>query len=229
MNIITNTNPIITASRELNKVLAVYTKQPVLLMLSGGSALAILENIDVSFLGPHITITTLDERFSTNTNINNFAQITKTGFYKKAMEQGVQTIETTIESNATLQETGENFNTKLHHWVESHKNNVIIATMGVGSDGHTAGIFPHQLNLNLDITNWVISYKVPPETNQYTMRITTTPIFLKTQITKAICLITGKEKRTVLDAIQSTNCNPEDMPACIMKDMPSVTIITDIY
>ena len=228
MNIINDTTPAITAATQLNHVLAMYTARPVLLMLSGGSALTILEHVDVSLLGPHITITTLDERFSPDLNINNFAQIAATDFYRKAREQGVHTIATTVAADETLSEAGERFDTALHHWRETHADGVVIATMGVGSDGHTAGIFPHQPSLDPETTDWVVSYEVPPEVNPYTMRITTTPTFLKTHVTHAICLITGEAKRDVLQSMQRADCTRADTPACIMRDMSSVTIVTDL-
>lgn len=229
MKIITDTTPAITAAEQLDQVLAMYTKRPVLLMLSGGSALTILEHVDMSLLGPHVTITTLDERFSIDLTVNNFSQITATDFYKKTAEQGVQTISTIVKNHETLSEAAKRFDTALHHWSESHRDGLVIATMGVGPDGHTAGIFPQQPNLNPETTDWVVSYEVPPEINPYTKRITVTPTFLKTQVTEAICLIAGEGKRDVLRNIQSDDCVLTDMPACVMKDMSSVTVVTDIH
>lgn len=228
MEVITSQNPVVTAVTRLNEVLASYAARPILLMLSGGSALAILEHMDVTLLGPHVTVTTLDERFSTDSEINNFTQITTTDFYKKAAEQGTRSISTIIKDSETLLEAGKRFDTALHHWRESHRDGVIVATMGVGAEGHTAGIFPHQPSLDPETTDWVVSYEVPPEVNPHTTRITTTPSFLKTQVTQAICLITGEEKRDVLQSIQSADCAFVDMPACVMRDMSSVTVVTDL-
>lgn len=229
MKIITSTTPAVTAADQLNELLALSTAQPVLLMLSGGSALTILERVDVALLGPHVTITTLDERFSTDSTVNNFAQIAATTFYRKAIERGVQTISTEVGADETLTEAGVRFDTALHHWRESHEAGVVIATLGVGTDGHTAGIFPHQPSLGLEAADWVVSYEVSPEVNLHTRRITTTPTFLKTQVTQAICLITGEEKRDVLQSLQRTDCAFADIPACVMKDMQSVTVITNLH
>jgi len=228
MEIIGSQNPAVTAADQLNEVLASHTAQPVLLMLSGGSALKILEHVDVTLLGPHVTITTLDERFSTEPTINNFAQIAATDFYKKAVAQGVQAISTIVENDETLSEAGKRFDAALHHWRASYRDGVIIATMGVGSDGHTAGIFPHQPHFDFETTDWVVSYEMPSEVNLHTMRITITPSFLKTQASHAVCLITGEEKRNVLQSIRSDDCAFVDMPACVMRDMSLVTIVTNI-
>lgn len=228
MEVITSTTPANTASEYLNKTLQEYRTQSVLLMLSGGSALTILNHLDIALLGPHVTITTLDERFSIEPAENNFTQITSTPFYREAKDQGAQYISTEVQTNETLTEAGQRFNVALHHWRETHKDGVMIATMGVGNDGHTAGIFPHQKSLGPEITDWVVSYEIPSEVNPHTMRITTTPSFLKTQVSRAICLITGEAKRDVLQNIQSEECSLLNTPACVLKDMPSVTVVTDI-
>lgn len=228
MEVITSQTPVVTAAENLNKLLASCTLQPTLLMLSGGSAIAILEYVDVSLLGPHVTITTLDERFSTDQSVSNFAQIIATDFYQQVTARGVMAISTLVRASDTLSGAGERFTTALHGWREAHQDGVVIALMGVGSDGHTAGIFPHQPNLNPATTDWVVAYEVSAEVSRYTMRITTTPLFLKTEVAHAICFITGEEKRSVLEHIQDVDCTPTDMPACIVKDMSSVTLITDI-
>jgi len=229
MHIITDATPAITAATQLDQVVSMYAERPLLLMLSGGSALTILEHVNVSLLGPHVTITTLDERFSMDPAVNNFAQIAATHFYRKAVEQGVQTIATVVGTDETLSEAGERFDTALHHWKESQRDGAVVTTMGVGADGHTAGIFPHQPGLDTETADWVVAYEVPPSVNPYTMRITVTPTFLKTQVAQAICLITGKEKRNVLQRMQRADCALTDMPACVMHDMPLVTVVTDIH
>jgi len=80
MKVITSPTPVTVAADHLNQALTEYRTQSVLLMLSGGSALTILEQVNVSLLGPHVTITTLDERFSIDSTVNNFAQIAATNF-----------------------------------------------------------------------------------------------------------------------------------------------------
>jgi len=227
MKIISSDAPAITAANYLNQSLNENTARSVLLMLSGGSALTILEHIDISLLSPRITITTLDERFSTDPAVNNFAQIKATDFFPQAIAQGIETISTTVEDNETLEEAGERFTTALHHWKNTHPDGVVIATMGVGIDGHTAGIFPHQSNFDYETADWVVSYEIAPEVNPYTQRITVTPTFLKTQITQVIGLITGEEKREVLDQLQDSDCSFTEVPACVIRDMQSVAIVTD--
>lgn len=227
MEIISSDTPAITAANYLNQCLNENTSRPVLLMLSGGSALTILEHIDISLLSPRVTITTLDERFSTDSAVNNFAQIKATNFFPHAIAQGIETISTIVKDSETLEEAGERFTTALHHWKNTHLDSVVIATMGVGSDGHTAGIFPHQPNFDYETADWVVSYEIPPEVNPYTKRITVTPAFLKTQITQVIGLITGAEKREVLNKLQDSDCSCNKVPACLMRDMQSVVIVTD--
>lgn len=229
MEVIVSATPISLAADHLSQLLAENNEKPVLLMLSGGSALGLLEYIDISALGPNVTITTLDERFSTDSSVNNFAQIAATNFYKIAVEQGAETIPTLVKNDETLLHAGEHFANALHLWRDKHPQGVIITTMGVGSDGHTAGIFSQQPGLDFATNDWVVAYEVSANSNPYTKRITVTPKFLQTQITHAICVIMGDKKCTVLKHIQDAECTLADVPACILKEMPSVMITTDIH
>ena len=56
----------------LNKLLLENKDAPVLLLLSGGSSLSILDYVNTSSLGENLTITMLDERFSQEAEANNF-------------------------------------------------------------------------------------------------------------------------------------------------------------
>jgi 6-phosphogluconolactonase/glucosamine-6-phosphate isomerase/deaminase len=228
MNIITSPTPAMIAGTELGRLLETYEQQPILLLLSGGSALSILDYVDTKNVGPNLTITTLDERFSIDPTVNNFAQIQATDFFFRAQAQGAMSIATTILADDSLVTTGARFTNELHTWRNTHPKGIIIATMGVGPDGHTAGIFPHQPEFDFTTSNWVQAYTLTPDTNPYTKRITVTPTFLTSQVTHAIGYITGEKKRPLLEQLRNSQCSPQDTPACIMQAMPAVTIVTDI-
>lgn len=228
MDIIASSTPAHTAAEALNGIFQQQRETPLLLLLSGGSALLILEYIDVSLLGSHITITTLDERYSSDSASNTFAQISATDFFQRAIANGARIISTAIESDETLPEAGARFATALHHWRDNHPDGVMVATVGVGNDGHTAGIFPNQPGLDVETADWVVAYEVSPGVNPHPKRITITPSFLKNHIRYAVGLVIGEEKRNVLHALQKPDCSPAALPACILKEMQSVTIVTDL-
>jgi 6-phosphogluconolactonase/glucosamine-6-phosphate isomerase/deaminase len=219
------------AAQILNTTLEQSHGHPVLLMLSGGSALSILEHVDTSIISNNFTITVLDERFSDDLKINNFEQITKTKFYDLAIANGAKSIPTNIFSSGTLAEAGERFEHALRAWKQNNPNGIIIATMGIGPDGHTAGLFPHQEKADREVdfsgNAWVCAYEVPSEVNPYTQRFSVTFTFLRTCVDEAIVYAVGEEKRLIIEKIQRTNCRLEDVPASIIKELRRVTVITD--
>ena len=229
MEIKRSTAPAVTAGEELSTTLEHYQDKPTLLLLSGGSALSILDYVSNVVLGPKLTITTLDERFSTDLNINNFAQIKATEFYERARGHGASEIDTSISSDDSLQETGQRFEASLQDWREKHPDGIMIATMGVGADGHTAGIFPNQPSFDYESDNWVVAHELTSGANPYAKRITVTLLFLKTQVTHAIGYIISEEKRSVFDSLQNDSFSLKELPACILKEMASVVVITDLY
>lgn len=229
MDIKRSTTPEVTAGEELSTLLKYYKDKPTLLLLSGGSALSMLDHVSDDALHPNLTITTLDERFSTDPAINNFAQIKTTAFYKRASDRGVTTIDTSVTETDTLEKSGKRFETALRNWRDENPKGVIIATMGVGVDGHTAGIFPGTQNEYFSDDDWVVAYEVPKSVNPHTKRITVTPRFLLEQVTHAVGFIVGDEKKSVLDNIKKESCSHREVPACVMREINSVTVITDIY
>lgn len=227
MEIIYSTTPAETTGEQLSNLLQQHADTPTLLLLSGGSALALLDHVSEAALGPQVTFTTLDERFSTDEAVNNFAQIKATTFYERAITRGAATIDTSVSAADTLAEASARFATALHEWRTTHPHGVVITTMGVGSDGHTAGIFPEQAHSNYQTTDWVLAETLPESVNEHRERITVTPTFLLHEVTHALGYITGEAKQTVFDKLTKPDCDTATMPACILRDIRSVTIITD--
>src|SRR4051812_39427929 len=73
------------AGEHLNQFLLENKKQPILLVLSGGSSFALLDYVGKNTLGENLHISMLDERFSQDPAINNFSQFQKTDFYTDAL------------------------------------------------------------------------------------------------------------------------------------------------
>lgn len=72
--------------------------------------------------------------------------------------------------------------------------------MGIGQDGHTAGIFPGDHGFDFDGDVWVVGYFVPKEVNQYQERVTVTNTYLQTEIAQAIVYAVGEEKYNMRSA-----------------------------
>ncbi len=216
------------ASEKLNLLLQ---NQRVLLLFSGGSALKILESINSSILSKKVTVSVLDERFSFDESENNFSQITKTSFYRNALENHCQFIDTRPNLNETMEELDKRFEDDLKKWKEKNVDGKIIATQGIGQDGHTSGIMPFPENTSLfhklfeDERKWVIAYDAGDK-NQFPLRITTTLPFLK-MIDYSILYATGSSKKHVLQKALSPNTQLHEYPCRVIQKMKNVEIFTD--
>ena len=219
------------AGKVLTEVLRAHAQKPILLMLSGGSALSVLEYVKVEIIGSHITITVLDERFSLDSTINNFTQLEQTAFYAACVERNAHFIPTKVSDGDSIEKVRDRFDSALHKWKEQHPDGVIIATMGIGKDGHTAGIFPGKYAVDFNGGSWVSSYNVPNEVNPYPDRITVTNTFLREQVDEAILIVTGGEKAQIFkelyDLLQQGE-NKFEKPMSVILKMKKVILCTDL-
>jgi len=226
MKIIETEQPKEDAGQALTDALREHSKKSILLMVSGGSAFSLLDFVEPSVLGPHITLTVLDERFSSDPAINNFTQLEQTKFFASCINKRVQTISTKVLEYESLHGLHNRFDTALHTWKEQNEDGVIIATMGIGPDGHTAGIFPGEHGVDFNDNTWVVGYTVPKEVNQYPERVTVTNTFLRNKVDQAIVYAVGSDKYRLIQKLQATETSIQEIPATIFKEMPFLIIFT---
>lgn len=219
------------AGEHLNAILIENKKRPVLLMLSAGSALSILDYVGKNALGENLTISVLDERFSVDPAVNNFARLQKTDFYTEGLEAGCGFFGTLPRAGETIESLAQRWETNLKTWDKESLGGLIIATLGMGPDGHTAGIFPfpedptkfEKLFLS---EPWVTAYNAG-EKNQYSERITTTLAFFK-MIDLGLAFVCGPEKKENLDKVISGQGNLSALPALSWREIKNVKIFTDL-
>ena len=231
MEIIETKSPREDAGEALSEALLEHKSVPILLMLSGGSAFTILNFVLPEALGPHVTVTMLDERYSTDSEINNFTQLEQTDFFKTCIERETQIISTKIREDESMEGLIDRFSMALHSWKEQNKDGVVLATMGIGSDGHTAGIFPGEHGVDFNGSDWVVGYSVPKEVNEYTDRVTVTNTFLIECVHKAIMCITGKEKSQIVSELNNLIRKSADSsvkPMKVILKMNEVSLYTDL-
>ncbi len=219
------------AGENLNKLLADNKNRPVLLMLSAGSSLNILEYVGITVLGPNLTVSVLDERFSDDPAVNNFSQLQKTDFYKDAFDSEASFFGTLPRKGETAGQLCERWEKNLKNWRAENPGGLVIASLGMGPDGHTAGIFPYPENENLfnelfNGKNWVVSYDAGNK-NKYPERITTTLTFLKL-IDIGLAYIIGAEKKDKLEAVISKTGKLHELPALIWHTIKDVRVFTDL-
>lgn len=219
------------AGEALNNFLKNFKDKPVLLLLSGGSALTLLDYVGQKNLGENLTVSVLDERFSQDGQVNNFIQIQQTDFYTDAQTANASFFGTLPRVGETKENLARRWQDNLKKWHEQHPQGKIFATVGMGADGHMAGIFPlpedqTKFNQLFNAADWVVAYNALGK-NQYPERVTTTFTFFK-EIDEAIGYICGQEKKSKFEALISKTGQLQTLPALGLYKIKHVQIFTDI-
>ena len=101
-----------------------------------------------------------------------------------------------------------------------HTTDKVIGQLGIGADGHIAGILPQSPALQSKAL--VAGYQAADYT-----RITLTFLALR-QIDAAYVFAYGREKRAALDRLCDGDYHIEDQPAQILRDLSEVYIYNDL-
>jgi 6-phosphogluconolactonase/glucosamine-6-phosphate isomerase/deaminase len=232
--VFTSLTPAQDAARRVHELLLEHQHTDVLLLLSGGSALTVLEQLDTTPLSERMTISVLDERYTFDDNASNFSQLTKSAFFERARKQHVNVIDPRPAEDEDLLDTARRFDLALKHWHITHHDGIVIATMGIGTDGHTAGILPHPNNpetfteLFHHQTRCVKGYHVDQRVSPYQDRMTVTNTYLLRHVDHAIVYVVGEEKHSALGAVCVKDGEFHKTPARILNSMRDVALYTDI-
>jgi 6-phosphogluconolactonase/glucosamine-6-phosphate isomerase/deaminase len=219
------------AGEHLNQLLIENKAKPVLLMVSGGSALAILDYVGKTALGPNLTVSVLDERFSQDPAVNNFAQLQKTEFYKDAFEAEASFFGTLPRKEDTMEALAKRWEENLRKWREENPMGLIVATLGMGPDGHTGGVMPYPENAEkfnnlFESKPWVKAYDAGNK-NPHKERVTTTLTFLK-QINFGFAFVCGQDKKENLDKVIKKQGEFIKIPALAWHNIENVSVFTDL-
>ena len=161
----------------------------------------------------------VDERFGTPLHAqSNELMIQKTGLPDYLSSQ--QILYDTVLSGTDFQETVTVYEKKIQHLFAAHQKSV--AVMGIGEDGHTAGILPHT---KYDHSQWVIGYE---SHDQYLKRITLSFEGLN-QISSFVLLIFGEAKRQAFQAMFKKHTLEAVPAAFYTKTILPVTVFTDLH
>ncbi|MFT5037420.1 MAG: 6-phosphogluconolactonase/glucosamine-6-phosphate isomerase/deaminase [Candidatus Azotimanducaceae bacterium] len=202
-----------------------------LVLLSGGSALSVLDSIDNAVLGPHITFMMADERFSDDPKINNYLQFTQTELYRQVGESGAKTINSVPDpKKGSSEETALSIEKTFEYYFKVHEDCYVLALMGIGEDGHIAGIFPKKSVGDFSqkfITN-TLYISVHEKENKHQERMTITPYFIKKHVNEIVIFASGKNKcNGILQQLQNTDSSEHEVPALMLSRHKNATLYTD--
>jgi 6-phosphogluconolactonase/glucosamine-6-phosphate isomerase/deaminase len=205
----------------------------VLLLLSGGSNLDYLNHISTENIDSRVTISTLDERCTTDPTKNNMAQIKNTTFYGRSKKNGCNFIDTTIQNGESRTQMVARINQKLLDWFEKNPEGEVIITAGIGADGHIAGMKPlpkekfNDLFANGNPDQLVVGYDASNVDPENPKRNTTTMNFFRKVKNYAKVILYAINKDEALQKIAAREGLLNETPARVLKEMKNVTIFSN--
>ncbi|TAK58975.1 hypothetical protein EPO14_01505 [Patescibacteria group bacterium] len=219
------------AGTYLSSLIAKEGNAPLLILFSSGSALEILSYAATPEDTSNLTLGVLDERFTKNPKENNCVSLKETSFYKNVVIGGARIIDTSMrfERVETLAET---MNSAWEKWIKENPGGHILATFGMGADGHTSGIMPYPEDSGMfdilfeDERKAVVGYDARGK-NPIPLRATSTLPFLRTHITGGVVYIAGENKRPALERVLCDTGTIAETPARIFKEMKSIRLFTN--
>lgn len=208
------------AAQHIAKRLFTLVKEgkSVLWLVSGGSNAPIQTmamDLVPDYLSKHIAIIPIDERWGPyNHPESNTAKLRKAGFDPKHAEW----IDL-LEENLSPADTAKLLNDFMAR--EIGVNDYIFATLGMGPDGHIAGILPHSPALHR--SDLAIYYKA----NDFT-RITLCADAIAAHCNEVVLSVFGKSKTNAIEALASRDDQRENVPVMILKEIDNCTVFNDI-
>jgi len=231
------------ALEKLTRKIEENKDRKILLLLSGGSVVAMYGRLG-EFLKEYdgkIALGQVDERFrpkakfkmqnakcKINVDINK-ERIGETGLWNICEERGIPYF--TVSGEGTLIESANEYNETMRQCFNEY--NFKIAVLGIGEDGHTAGLIPGY-GREWDREKLVVGYKLNHESRiknqelRIKERITMTPRALR-KLDDALVAAFGEKKKDALVRIvrDEKHHNIDQTPGIIIREIKSVDLITD--
>lgn len=205
----------------------------ILLLLSGGSGVEMYPYLkewmekQKEGLAKNLTVGLIDERYGTVGHADsNEKQIRDTGFYEVVEEKGGKVL--SVLTGKDSEQEARRYESAVRQSID--KVDEAWAVMGMGPDGHTAGILPpkslEEFEKTFPSNRWVVYYELPPDyPNPFKKRITLTPAALK-EINFAVTIVKSKGKEEALRKMFAPGEPIHKTPAVLLRDLPGV-LFTD--
>ncbi len=188
----------------------------VLWLVSGGSNISasvqVMHDLEATITS-RLTIMPVDERYGlVGHPDSNLGQLLAAGFdVKQARLIAVLRPDTSFEATADL------FDNLARQAFSD--NEIVIAQLGMGADGHIAGILPN--SPAVASPEFVAAYASQPY-----QRLTLTDHALK-RVSAAYVLAFGEDKQVALERLTTKLVPYADQPAQILKELPEAYVFSD--
>jgi len=208
------------ASEKALELLSKAVDKDTLLFLSGGTSPDLLYQLIArdKKLRPG-AIALIDERYGLPMHENsNEKMIESTGLVRHLNNEGIPYFKILKEDNMDI--VAEQYEQTIQKLFKKFPKK--LAVMGIGSDGHTAGIKP---GLDYDHSRWVVAYD--DINGPFGKRITLTFEALN-EVNEFIIIVFGENKRAILEKMFQEQ-DIKSLPAAFYaKNSAKVIILTDI-
>lgn len=220
-----------SASKFITELLS--TNRKTLLLLSGGSAVGIYSEIkDQISKIKNTSFAQVDERFQPAKDEDiNATQIEKTGLWAVCGKKNIPYY--LVSQEGTLEEAAEKYNQTISKLFKEYTYK--IAILGIGEDGHTAGLLPGYKKAWVR-DKFVVGYEISHRQENamalscpdiIRQRITLTPKALQ-KLDQAIVVASGEQKREAIRKIKDMKIKDIDKyPAVLLHRIKKVDLFTD--
>ena len=187
----------------------------VLWLLSGGSGANVCVEVSKRLFGTNLhnlSVTLSDERYGPVGHANENWQILLDAGLKLPGATMYRPLIGMDRASTTVQ---------FSSWLKDELDNVdfTVGLIGIGSDGHTAGLKPH--TVIIDTTDFATDF-----TGDDFERITMTSTAIA-ELDEAVIQAMGADKAPTLQKLMNQDINPNEQPAQLLKTVPKVTLFTD--
>lgn len=222
------------ASSEAGKTISHYLdlhKKPTLFLISGGSCLSVIDHIDLGSIHTTLSIGVVDDRFSFDPYVSNSMQLSRSKFAQVVAMQGGIVYSAAPVAGDTLALCASRYNSHISLWKKNYPRGKIIALLGVGIDGHIAGMMPYPEDANFFNQTFLLNQQLivgydAGVKNKYPLRVTATFALLK-QSDQVFVYACGPEKLSALGKSTNTHEKVAAVPGWGIHLCSSVHIFTD--
>ncbi|MCC2630255.1 MAG: Glucosamine-6-phosphate isomerase/6-phosphogluconolactonase [Candidatus Paceibacter sp.] len=219
------------AGEALDSLVREANGKPLLFLLSGGSSLELLDYIKDTSMEAGMTFGMLDDRYSTDPEINSYHIVSRSAFYLRALRRGAVFLDSSVFELESLETYATRYESYIKKWLKLHPNGIIRATVGIGPDGHTSGVLPHpedkeKFEKLFNAEKLIVGYDVGNK-NPHRFRMTSTFTFMK-KFDKVLTYMKGENKKEALQRVLAEEGDLAATPGRIIRELKDVQLFTDV-